>query len=156
MGDQNRWQLSGGIRRTHQVATDAPIAFWRLHRCSFSLDAAVVFRDLDRPSVIRPEHLEQRRRGHTSDSELLRASEEFAPGNFPMHVKIEQVQKLLREIGCLLSFHRSAPCERPWAGTLEKFPSLRTSVHCDHWPGVYDCRQKGPPCPDYSRTTSRS
>src|SRR5262249_10457399 len=93
MDDQNRWQLSGGIRRTHQVAGNTPVAFWRLHCRSFSVDAAVVFRDLDRPGVIRPEHLEQRRGGHPSDSELLRASEKFAPGNFPMHVKVEQVQK---------------------------------------------------------------
>ena len=72
----------------------------------FSLDAAVVFRDLDRPGVIRPEHLEQRRRGHASDGELLGAGEKFAPGNFPMHVEVEQVQKLLREVRCFLSFHQ--------------------------------------------------
>src|SRR5262249_18335916 len=112
---QNHGQFSGGIRRTNQVAADGPVALWRLHRCRLSLDAAVVLRDLDRPGVIGPEHLEQRSRRDPPDREFLRTVEKLAPVNFTVHVKVEQVQKLLREIGCFLSFHRSAPYARALA-----------------------------------------
>ena len=62
-----------------------------------------------RPGVIRPQHLEQRRRREPADGEFLRAVAEIAAINVAVHVTVEEIEQFLRKIGRLLSFHRSAP-----------------------------------------------
>jgi hypothetical protein len=54
-------------------------------------DPFIVGRNLDRPGIIRLQHLQQRRRGHPADGEFLRAIEELAPADPAVHVSIEQV-----------------------------------------------------------------
>ena len=53
---------------------------------------------MNRPSIVRPEHLKERRRGHAADRELLRTIQEAAAVDPAMHVLIKQVDELLREI----------------------------------------------------------
>src|SRR5262245_39458747 len=87
--DQNPGQFSSRIRRVHHVAVDGPVALWRWHGHRLSLDAAVAFRNLCRPSIIRSEHLEEGCRGYAADRKLFCAVKKLAPMNFAMHVSVE-------------------------------------------------------------------
>jgi hypothetical protein len=51
--------------------------------------------------------LEERGGGHAADGEFLRTIEKFAAADRAVHVSIEQIQQLSREIGCLLAFHEN-------------------------------------------------
>jgi hypothetical protein len=77
----------------------------------FRLDAFVVRRNLYGPSIIRSGHLEKCCRGHTADGKFLRTIQKLAAVDPAMRVSVEQVQELLREIRCFLSFHIYAPLE---------------------------------------------
>ena len=107
--NQHRGQFSRGVCRADQVAADASIALRRRHGRRFSLDPAVVFLDLGRPRIIRPEHLEQRGRRYPADGKFLRAVEKLAAINAAVHVPVKQIQELLGEIGRFLSLHRNTP-----------------------------------------------
>ena len=123
--DQDGRQFSGRIRGPHQIALDASVALRRRHRDGLGLDATVILRDLDRPGVVRLEHLEQRLCGHAADGKLLRPVEERAAVDATMHVFIEQVEKFLREIRCFLSFHGSYSLLGWVVATRQKMQLLR-------------------------------
>jgi hypothetical protein len=61
---------------------------------------------LHRPGIVRLEHLKERGCGHAADCELLRAIQEAAAVDPAVHVVVEQVDELLREIRRLLSSDR--------------------------------------------------
>jgi len=82
-----------------------PLPFGDGAVCGLDLDAGVAFRNLYRPCVIRPQHLEQGGRGHASDRELFCAVKKFTAMNFAVHVEVEQVEEFLGEVGCFFSFH---------------------------------------------------
>jgi hypothetical protein len=69
------------------------------------LISAVVFGDLLRPGVIRPEALPYRGSSQAADSVLFRSFQEVTAVDIAMHVTVKEVQQLLREIGGVLSFH---------------------------------------------------
>jgi len=114
----------GRVRRPHQVALDAAIALRRRHRGGFGLDPLVVRRNLDRPGVIRPQHLEERGGGQPADGEFLRAMQKPAAADRAMHVAVEQVQQPLREIRCRLSANRRLL----WHGCASLTCLLRSSI----------------------------
>jgi hypothetical protein len=60
---------------------------------------------LHRPSIIRLEHLKERSRGHTTDGKFLCTIQKLAAADPAMHVSVEQVQELLREIRSFFAFH---------------------------------------------------
>ena len=63
--------------------------------------------NLDCPGIVRLEHLEQSRRGHTADRKFLRTVQKVAAAHPAMHVSVEKIQKLLRKVRCLFAFHGS-------------------------------------------------
>ena len=77
---------------------DGTVAYSVRMRC-------VVFRDLLRPCVIGPQRFEEAGHGEPADRELRRAVEERAPIDVAVHVQMEEVEKLLRKVGRLLSLH---------------------------------------------------
>ena len=55
-------------------------------------DALVVGRHLDRPRIVRLQHLQQRAGAHAADGEFLRAIQEGAAAHAAMHIDVEEVQ----------------------------------------------------------------
>ena len=93
------------VGRPDEIAFDFTIPLGRGHGFRRRADARVVGLDLDRPGVVRLQHLEQRRGARPADGELLGACEERAPAHAAVHVDVEQVQQFLREVRRLLSAH---------------------------------------------------
>jgi len=103
--DDDDRQLRGRIAWPDQITVDAAVAMRRWNRCRFGRNSAVPFRDLQRPSVVRFEHLEQCGCCYSANGKILRAVEKRAATDCAMHILVKQVQKPLRKIGRFLSFH---------------------------------------------------
>ena len=111
--DDDDRRLFRVVGRPREVALDRAISLRRLQGLGRCLDPLVVRLDLDRPGVIRPEHLEQRHRGDAADREFLRAVEKLPPADAAMHIAVEKVQQFLWKVRCLLAlwlaFHDRPP-----------------------------------------------
>ena len=86
------------------------VALRRRHVDPFRDDAGVVGRHLDRPGVVGPQHLEERARADAADGEFLRAVKEGASAHAAMHIEVEKIEQLLREVGCFLAHRCSLLC----------------------------------------------
>src|SRR5262249_53223904 len=97
--------LSGKLRWPREVSANRAIALRRLHGRVFRLDASVVLRDLLRPSIVGPKHLEERGRGEAVLRVALRAVQKFSALDVAVDILVKQVEQFLREITGFLPFH---------------------------------------------------
>ena len=109
---QHRRQFVG-IGGPDQIALDGAVALRGGDGDEPGGDAAVVGWNLDRPGVIGPQHLEQRRRADAEGGELLGAIEKPAAAHSAVHIDVKQVQKLLGKVRRLFSLHGIPPEPSP-------------------------------------------
>jgi hypothetical protein len=94
------------VCRPREVALDAAVALRRRHGGGLRLDPLVVSRHLDRPGIVGLQHLKERGCGHPADGEFLGAVQERATADRAVYIAVEEVQQLLREIGCFFAVDR--------------------------------------------------
>ena len=104
--DRRQFVGAGG---PDQIALDAAVALRGRDGHELGDNPAVIGLDLDRPRVIGPQHLEQRRGADALGSVLLRAIEEAPAGYAAVHIGVEDVQEFLGKVRRLFSLHESLP-----------------------------------------------
>src|SRR6202171_3817331 len=106
MDDDHAGQFAGGIRRPRKIAAHVSRALRRLVSQVFGLDASVVFGDLLRESIVRPQALQHCRRGEAAYRVFSGTIQKIAAADPAVNVTIEELENLRRKIAGLRSEER--------------------------------------------------